>query len=200
MDVLLFIFEPLPRFGHSVHSARVPGDLLGALFPRIQVPRAGQRRPAGDLNPSPGGTLGSGQQGAPARGWARVPSTAPRRARQPWPPCARCCRSCAPAGAGARRPPLPPSCPGEGVQGLGRTAPWPSTAPRSAASRTPPVTASSSVSSSRGPRRAAHRGRSRWGLCGPRGLLPPPFGFAVVAEQPRGPRRATGAAGEGAAD
>lgn len=77
VDVLLLIFEPLPRFGHSVPSARVPGDLPGALLSRVQVPRAGQR-PAGRRSESePGGTVGSGQQGAPARGWARVPQHRP---------------------------------------------------------------------------------------------------------------------------
>ncbi|XP_045852620.1 inorganic pyrophosphatase 2, mitochondrial isoform X2 [Meles meles] len=74
------------------------------------------------------------------------PSTALHGARLPSTPCARCCRSCAPAGAGARDPPPPPACPGERVKGLGRTAPWPrpSTARKSAASSTPPITASSS--------------------------------------------------------
>lgn len=167
--------------GRSVFSYRSPGrarDWLGR--GSNSKPRAGVMAPASRGHRR---AAGPGSPSAALRG-ARLPST----------PCARCCRSCAPAGAGARGPPLPPACPGERVQGPGRTAPWPSTVRRSAASPTPPITASSSVSSSRGPRRAARQEEARGGACAVRGLHSPSFGLAVVAEQARPPPRMRGPA------
>ena len=146
----------------------------GALISKSSL--QGQPGWGGLPSPGPGATTPGGRGRRRAAG--PVPRHHPREAGPGSTPCACCCHCCAPAGPGAWAPrlpspqPPPPACRGERAQGPGRAAPWLFTAQRSAASPTLPVTASFSVSSSRGSHRAPRRaGGSGW----ERGLHPSLF-------------------------
>lgn len=151
-------------------------------------------------SPGPGATTPGGRGRRRAAG--PVPRHHPRETGPGSTPCACGYHCCAPAGPGAWAPRLPlppPACRGERAQGPGRAAPWLFTAQRSAASPTLPVTASFSVSSSRGSHRAPRR---RLGM----GARPPSLPLSGPPRSPRGSghfparggqRRAMGAARDG---